>query len=242
MTAPAQPAAESAPSVWEDLIDIWYSPSEVYRRRIDGKFGVPLLILTLATLALFLATKPALEPIYDAMAQQQMRAAMEQNPQLTPEMMEQGRAFATVIQAVAITLTMPISILILGIVLWLVGKMVDSQATLRSAFVIATFAYVPRLLEWVIYAVEAVLMDPTNLTNLAQLSVGPARFLDADASALLLTVAMRFSVFVLWSTVLIAIGLRVMGKISTAKAAAAAAIVWLLGALPGYVQAMQMAQ
>lgn len=241
MTAPASSTAEQPPSVWEDLIDIWYAPAQVFRRRVNGQFGIPLLIFTLATLALFLATKPALEPIYDAMAQQQMQAAMAKNPQLTPEMMERGRGFATIFQTIAVTLGVPIAVSILAIVIWLVGKMFDSEATLRSAFVIATFSYAPRLLEWVLNAVQAVLIDPSNLNSLLQLQIGPARFL-ADTSALVVALGLRFGLFVLWSTVLIAIGLRIMGKISTGKAVAATAIVWLLGAIPGYFQAMQMVQ
>jgi hypothetical protein len=241
MTVPAPAATEKPPSVWEDLIDIWYAPAQVFRRRINGQFGIPLLIFTVATLALFLATKPALEPIYDAMAQQQMQAAMAKNPQLTPEMMERGRSFTAVIQPIAVTLAVPISIAILAIVIWLVGKLFDSQATLRSAFVVATFSYAPRLLEWVLNAVQAVLIDPSNLNSLLQLQIGPARFL-ADASALVVALGLRFGLFVLWSTVLIAIGLRITGKISTGKAVAATAIVWLLGAIPGYFQAMQMVQ
>ncbi len=90
-------------------------------------------------------------------------------------------------------------------------------------------------------AVQAVLIDPSNLNSLLQLQIGPARFL-ADTSALVVALGLRFGLFVLWSTVLIAIGLRIMGKISTGKAVAATAIVWLLGAIPGYFQAMQMVQ
>jgi hypothetical protein len=236
-------AATEAPktSLFEDCIDIFHAPSKVFARRENGSFGPALAIITVASLVLVLATKSVLSPIYDAMAAKQMQEAMAKNPQLTPEMMQQGQAVAGVIQTVVVGIATPITILLVGIVLWLVGKLFDSQATLRSALVVSTFAFVPRLLEWVVNAVQAAMMDPSRLTSLAAISLGPARFLDpTTTSPVLLTFALRLSLFIIWATILLAIGLRVTGKIGMRKAALAAFMVWLLGAIPGYFQAMQM--
>jgi len=49
----------------------------------------------------------------------------------------------------------------------------------------------------------------------------------------------RIDVFTIWVTVLVAIGLAVTGKISRGKAAIAAAIVWLVGALPTLASALR---
>jgi hypothetical protein len=68
---------------------------------------------------------------------------------------------------------------------------------------------------------------------MGSVSVGPARFMDPDTTNPgLLALAGRLDLFIIWSTVLIAIGLRVKGKISMAQAAIAAIVVWLLGSLP----------
>lgn len=240
MTAP-EAVASKPPSVWEDFLDIFYAPSQVFARRENGSFGLQLVVVTIATVALYLATRGVMSPIYDAMAAKQMEEVMRQNPQLTQEQLEQGRGMANIFGIIAVAIGTPIAMLVLGVVVWLVGKLFDSQATLRSAFIIAVMAYVPRLLEWVLNAVQAALMDPSSLTSLATISLGPARFLDpAETPALVMTLALRLGLFILWSTVLIAIGLKVMGKIPIAKAAAAAFIVWLLGAVPAYFQAAQM--
>jgi hypothetical protein len=50
----------------------------------------------------------------------------------------------------------------------------------------------------------------------------------------------RVDLFTIWVTVLLAIGLAVTGKIPRSKAAVAAVIVWLVGALPGVLQAARM--
>jgi hypothetical protein len=71
------------------------------------------------------------------------------------------------------------------------------------------------------------------------LSVGPARFLDPDtASAMSVALAARFDFFVLWITILLAIGLKVIGKIPMNKAMVAAILVWLVGALPALLGAI----
>jgi hypothetical protein len=54
---------------------------------------------------------------------------------------------------------------------------------------------------------------------------------------MLLALLGRVDVFTIWVTVLLAIGLSVTGRISRSKAAIAAGIVWLVGALPGVLQA-----
>jgi hypothetical protein len=48
----------------------------------------------------------------------------------------------------------------------------------------------------------------------------------------------RMDVFTIWVTVLLAIGLAVTGRISRGKAAMAAVVIWLIGALPGVVGAL----
>jgi hypothetical protein len=69
--------------------------------------------------------------------------------------------------------------------------------------------------------------------------LGPGRFLDPDtASPLLMALLMRVDVFYVWSTVLIAIGLQVIGKVPAAKAYLVAIAVWFVGALPSVVGAV----
>jgi len=99
--------------------------------------------------------------------------------------------------------------------------------------VVAVFSYVPRVVEGVVNRVEGLLIDTSNLNSRYSLTLGLGRFFDPDTtSPILLGLIGRIDVFTIWITVLIAIGLAVTGKISRGKAAIAAAIVWLVGALP----------
>jgi ABC-type transport system involved in cytochrome c biogenesis permease component len=55
----------------------------------------------------------------------------------------------------------------------------------------------------------------------------------------MVALASRVDVFTIWITVLLAIGLAVVGRIPRQQAAIAAAIVWLLGALPAMLGALR---
>jgi hypothetical protein len=104
---------------------------------------------------------------------------------------------------------------------------------------IACFAEFPRLVESVSTAVQAMLMDESALTGRYSVSLGVGRFFDPDtANAALLGLVGRIDLFTLWITVLVTIGIKVVGKRSTDQALMAGAIVWLLGALPTVVPAL----
>lgn len=83
-------------------------------------------------------------------------------------------------------------------------------------------------------------MDPASLDGQYRVSIGPGRFLDPDTtSPLVLGLVGRLDVFTLWTTVLLAIGLSVTGRIPRRQAAMAAAIVWFVGAVPALLTALR---
>jgi hypothetical protein len=88
--------------------------------------------------------------------------------------------------------------------------------------------------------VQGLLLDPATLNGRFRLSLGVGRFLDPDtASPVLLALLGRVDVFTIWITVLLAIGLSVTGRIPRSRAAVAAAIVWVAGALPQLLGALR---
>lgn len=112
--------------------------------------------------------------------------------------------------------------------------------TLRAATVVAAYAFVPRVIEAALNGVQALALDPERLDGRFRLSLGPGRFLDPDtASPLLLAVVGRLDLFTLWVSALVAIGVCVTGRVTFGRAAMAAALVWLVGALPLVLQALR---
>ena len=230
MTDAAVPAPKP-PSVWEDFVDIFTSPTQVFERRQNGGFALQLIVLTVIIFAIYLGTKPLLQPLFDNMFDKQMAAMQRQNPALTPDKLEAGRAIGEKFAMIFVLFGTPVIVLLVGLATWIVGKFFDSKQTLHAAFVVATYAYFPKIFASVAGALIAYFTDPSRLTSPGMITLGPAYLLGPNASPVLSALVTRLDVFTIWVTILIGIGLHVTGKIPKSKAYAAAAIVWLLGAI-----------
>ena len=235
------PPATPTTSVWEDFVDIFYAPSQVFaRRRESGAFGLALLAFTVITVLLFYLTKPLLEPVFDAEFQRQMAGVMKKNPQIKPEQLAQMRAMGDKFGIIAVAFIMPITALLLGFVTWLVSKLFDAKETAGQAIMIATYALFPRLIQSVVHGLQGLVLAPEQMRSMYSVTLSPARFFDPDSvSPFVLALAGRVDLFVIWSTILIAIGLHVVARIPKDRAYIAAAVVWLCGAIPPLWQALQ---
>jgi hypothetical protein len=229
--APSPPPA--ATPLWEDLVDIFYAPSTVFARRRDGRFGRALLMVALIGLTIFALTRTAFQPIMDAEFDRQRASMMERNPELSAEQMEMGRRMTERFGVVVFAATFPLTILLVGGLLWIVGLLFDSKQTFRQAVTTSVYAHVPRLVQQVVMAAQGLLMDPSSIMSRHSVSLSPARFVDPDAvSPPLLVFLGRLDLFTLWVTALLAIGLRTTGAVPMGRAVMAAGLVWLIGAAP----------
>ena len=234
-----EPKKPEKASLLDDFMDIFYAPSAVFARRANTSFWIPLLIISVLLGVIFFANRDLIDPIMQAeFARGMARSAQAQ--QMTPEQMETARKFTGTIGMIFAFIGPPIAMLLLGVVIWIVGKFFDAKQTMNAAIVVAVFSYVPRVIEGVVNRVEGLLIDTSNLNSRYSLTLGLGRFFDPDTtSPILLGLVGRIDVFTIWITVLIAIGFAVTGKISRGKAAIAAAIVWLVGALPTLASALR---
>ena len=232
MTTPAATTASST-GIWEDFVDIFYAPSAVFERRRAGQFGIALLILTVLSLVIYFATKGGMEAVMDAEFQRRTAEAIAKNPKAA-EAMQKWRGIMEKLGWLVVLIGTPVFAFILGILLWIGGKVVGSVASIGAAVMVATYAMVPRLIMSLVGGVQGLLMDPDAITSRYSVSLSLARFLDpATANPLLLKLAGQVDVFAIWTAVLCAIGLSVVGRVSRGKAAAVAAALWLVGAFFG---------
>ena len=227
-------AAESKASRWEDFIDIFYAPSAVFARRASSGFLLPMVVVTVLSGALYIMNSGVWSYVMDA---EMSRTLARQSQQVTEEQMQGIRRFSETMAKVGSFVFVPVGIFLTGLMLWVCGKFVDAKQTLRQATMVAAFAFLPRVVEAVVVAVQGLVLDPSTIDGRWRVSLGVGRFFDPDTtSPALLAFLGRIDVFTIWVTVLLAIGLAVTGKIPRARAAVAAAIVWLLGALPLLLQ------
>jgi hypothetical protein len=226
--------------LWEDFVDIFYAPSSVFARRADGKFGMPLLFLVLVGTVLFFLTKNATQPIMDAEFARNSAKMIRENPNMTAEQMAQGRSFFEMFAPVLFAIGITLSIFGTGFVLWLVGKLFDAKESITAAFMIATYSEVPRLVQIVTNAAQGLVMSPEKLNSMNSVGFNLARFMDPDqASPVMIALASRVDLFTIWVTVLLAIGLHVVGKIPKQQAYIVAGITWVVGALPAVFGALR---
>jgi len=226
-------------SLLDDFMDIFYAPSAVFARRANASFWIPLLTISVLLGVIYFANRDLIDPIVEAEFARGM-AKNAQAQQMTADQMATARKFAGTLAMIFAFIGPPIAMLLLGVLIWIVGKFFDAKQTMNAAIVVAVFSYVPRVIEGVVNRVEGLFVDTSALNSRYSLTLGLGRFFNPDtASPILLGLVGRIDVFTIWITVLIAIGFAVTGKISRGKAAIAAAIVWLVGALPTLASALR---
>jgi hypothetical protein len=238
MTDAAPAVAPSSASVWEDFIDIFTNPSAVFERRRDGKFGLALAILAIVTGILAFALHNGLAPVMDAVIAKQQAAIMAKNPAITQDqlnsmagMMEKTSQFGAII-------FVPIAAVLGAVLIWLIGKFVDTKMAFAPAIMISTYSGVPRVIQTIVTALQGLFLAPESITGPGSVSIGPARFLPATANAGLEAVLTNLDLFTIWSFILMAIGIAVVSRAPMKRAAITAGLVWLVSILPSLYQAI----
>lgn len=233
-----EPAATTPPqaSIFEDFVDILTSPREVFARRATSGYAMMMVIVALLLGALFLVNRATMQDMMDAEIARGMAQAMKDNPGVTQEQLEAGKKFAGYAATAGAFVGLPLAIWMIGLGIWLVAKMLGASLTYGASALIATYAYIPRVLESIVVGAQGVLLDTSGIQGRYQLTLGVARFLDPEMSPGLLGLIGRIDVFTLWVTVLIAIGMTVIAKLPREKVIAAGTLIWIYGALPSLYQ------
>jgi hypothetical protein len=244
VTVPGSSGAPAEPmSVPEACFSIFFAPTRVFAERQTRDWVVPLIILTVLVSLLFYGTKPYIQPAFDAEMSRGLALAARANPQLTPAQLDGIRSMQDKFAIVGVVAGSMATVVCLAILLWVVGRFVDSKQTVKAAFVVATFAYFPKLLSVLTSGLIGLVRDPAHVTGLYSVTAGPGFFLnEATTSPVVLQLVTRLDVFTLWVTVLLAIGLHVTGKVPKAQAYIAAAVIWIIGALPSLFNALRAAE
>lgn len=224
-------------SFWEDVIDIFFQPAAVFRRRATKSVWPPMLFVAIGLGIIFAATFNTFEPAFDADFSRGMALAMAKTPQMTADMAEKARGFAELTARYGAGVITFISMFIIGCITWVVAKLLGARQTFHAALVVAAWSYMPRVIGAVLTAVQGLLMDPQNFTGMMSLSLSPARFMDpVKSNQLLLQLAGRVDLITIWVTILLAVGVYVTGKISKERAVMFGIAIWLLGSLPALRQ------
>ncbi len=232
-TAAPAPAPEKAGLI-DDLIEFWTAPGTVFQRRAKGGWFGMFVLVTLVIGLVYFANRGALQGIFEGEYARQMAEVQRQNPNIPAEQLAAGRRIAEIAQTFGVLIGIPIALLLIGLGAWLVGKILGAEEFgFGLAMLVASWSYLPRVIEGLTVTVQGFLIDTDALTGRYQLSFGVGRFLDPDGmSAGLINLLGRIDLFTLWISALLGIGICVLGKLPRGKATVAAAMMWCWGAIP----------
>jgi hypothetical protein len=229
-------APPAQPSFWEDVIDIFVHPVDVYRRRKEKSVWPPMLFVAVLVGVIGFATFDMLSPVFEAEFTRNTAKAIAENPQMA-ERMAKMRDTSMVITRYTLGVMILVPMFTVGVVTWLVSQLFGAKTTFHQGLVVAAWAYLPRVLSSVAGGVQGLLMDTSNFTSAQQLSLSPARFLDVETvNPILLQLLGRLDITILWETALLAVGVYVTGRITKRQAVWFAATIWLIGSLPAIRQ------
>lgn len=214
-----------------DLIEIFYAPSAVFARRQQGQFGLPYLALVGVGVVLFFATRNLMQPVIDAEMSRSMAQAAARGT-MTPEQLAKGESFAKTFASVGLIAFWVIAPFVIGLFVWLAGKIAKVPAIGSVAIMIAVFSMFPRLVGSVVGAVLAAALPESSITSAASVSLSPARFVDVTQHPGVAALLGRFDLFILWGVVLVAIGVQVAGRATKGRAWATAIGAWAIASLP----------
>ncbi len=242
-TAPAAQASAGPAALWEDFIDVFASPSEVFERRRGGAYAGGLTLYGVVAALIFVASRSFWQP-YFAHQMELSLAAQQAAGKLTAAQVEQARGafagFAGVFTWIVGTLGTPFIVMFVAVLVLGAARVIGVRLSYGQSLVVATLAYVPRLLGTIAGAGVLAVKDPATLAPGA-LPSSPAALLGPDASQVLAALLGRLDPFVLWGTFLIAIGVAVLGRAPRSKGFTAAALVWGVATLGAVLSALRAA-
>lgn len=201
--------------VFDDLIETFTSPSHVFERRRDGKYGALLGVLMLLTLVVMVATMSLSAPFWDAQFTLGMKQAAEQGRGM-PEgaALDAARTAGRWFAAIGGVVFVPIFVWIGALFVMLGAKVAGTSLSFRQGAAIFTIAGIPRLLSPIAMAVQGLLLDPNAIRGVSDASLGPARFFDpATTPPFLISALSNLDLTNLWAFALIGIGISVMGRV-----------------------------
>lgn len=232
--------AEEPPQMSEaaTLGGIFFEPGRTFedlRRKPRFIFGSILIILLVTLLTFSLAYKIGEDNMKQFMADQ-----MEKNPQSQGMSGEQkNNAISLQLTIVKVTryflpLFVIIGLAIGGLVYWLAIKAFGGTGNYLHALSVWIYASIPPTVVSVVANCIVLLLKSTDEIDIAAsqrgvLSASPSFLIDGKAMPVLATLVGTLDLFMIWGWVLAAIGLRIVGKISSGAAWSIVLIMALVG-------------
>ncbi len=217
-------AEQEAPSRVDDYIDIFVSPGQVFVRRTAEEWVQPFVVLLIVSVVLYIVSLPA-----NTVA---MQAAAASNPQAAEAMQRMG-GILRLVNGIIVPVAVAVLTLLIATGLWLAARAFDVPVGFKGALLVAVFSGFIGIPQSLARTASILLSNRDGVVDMTRdASFGILRFWGSDASPVLQGLLSRFDIFTIWQAAIWAIGLAVLGKVSKGRGIAAAALIWLLAAVP----------
>jgi len=230
---------EQAPQVearktplWEDVVDVFVSPAQLFRRRENDGWVKPWLVLSAIVVVLYFVFLGPNHEIAVASAREMMARSGKQLP---AGAQTGGGTAGQIISGIFQPLFLLIGILIGALLLWVAALVAQGGPRFKQAMMIIAWASFPSILQKVLQGVLVLMKTSSGeeLSPMKDVSTGLLRFLDPASLPLPLISALAMvDVFAFWQMILWIVALKAICNYSTGKAAAVAFATWLLMLLP----------
>lgn len=219
--------APAKSAVWEDVLDIFYAPTQVFERRRDGKYLVTMLIVGVLTAGVFYLS----QQLNDALTEAEI-ARMVRSGELPADQAKVALQFSQKMSGLGIVflpIMTAIGSWISGLILFVLGKLMGAKLSFAQGTTIAVLAAMPEVLGRALIAIQGLVLDTSNVAHKYSFSISAARFLDANAGKWMLKLGAMADPFVIWGLVLVGMGAFIIGRMEKEKAAVLAIVVGLIG-------------
>ena len=225
-------AAPSKGGLFEDLIEVLYAPAKVFDRTRATKAGKYVITTALIAGVVAIATKNLLMPWFDAQAELAIKMAAAKGQPIPDAAANSMRSFTAWGIIVGAPMAMLIGPYLNAFFMQLGGKMMGATLSFSQAATIAVLGGVPRLLGWLAMPVQAIISDGSKARSIADLSLGPARFVNPDQmSPTVLTLLGNLDLFRIWQIILTVVGVAVVARVSKGTAFVVVIIMIGIGAI-----------
>jgi len=228
-----QPKQPQQASLWEDFVDIFFSPGELFQRRANAGFGVAFLVLSAVCVILYYA----FPTVSRAFAEAQIAASLAKNPERAAQVQARGGdpAAGWKFFGAFVPIGMFVAILIMAFSTWVASKIASVALTFKQAMTMNTWIAFIFVVQLIIVSILALFKvnRGESLDVIKDRSTGVLRLMDTtDTPGWLIGLLSRLDVFAIWQLILTAIAIVAITKTSKSNAYVVAGIVWLIGALP----------
>lgn len=226
MTTETIAVAPAKRSRWEDFVDVYLAPADLFRARAQDSWGMSFVLLCAVATVLYYVFLPINGALMEAIMLENAPA------NANPQQIQQGATMMKYFGGISIWVMTLGMIAISAVVIKLVTSLLEPAAKWREAFMISTFSMFVAIPQQILGTLLVFLKSRSGNIGMKDVSFGVLRFMDKQ-DPVMQGVLGRLDLFPIWSAALVAIGLVVVVKMSRGRAIIASAITWLAIALPG---------